>query len=85
MDILAWIVFGLIVGIIANLLDPKPSSGGILGSIVLGITGALVGGWLGNLIFGVGITGFNLSSFIVAVVGSLAVLFIGRMLSKSTV
>ena len=84
MDILAWIVFGLIAGSIANFLDPHTSSGGILGSIVLGIVGALVGGWLGNAIFGVGVSGFNFTSFLVAVAGSLIVLAVGRMLSRGT-
>lgn len=84
MNILAWLVFGLIIGVIANIIDPRKSSGGILGAIVLGIVGALVGGFLGNLLFGVSVTGFNLSSFIVAVLGSLLVLFIGRALSKET-
>jgi uncharacterized membrane protein YeaQ/YmgE (transglycosylase-associated protein family) len=84
MNILAWLVFGLIIGVIANIIDPRQSSGGILGAIVLGVVGALVGGFLGNLLFGVSVTGFNLSSFIVAVLGSLLVLFIGRALSRET-
>ncbi len=84
MDILAWVVFGLIAGSVANFLDPHPSSGGIVGSIVLGIVGALVGGWVGNAVFGVGVTGFNFTSFLVAIAGSLLVLFVGRMLARST-
>lgn len=78
MNILAWVVFGLIVGAIANWIDPRPSQGGILGAVVLGILGALLGGFLGDLIFGVGVTGLNLSSFIVAVVGSLVLLIVSR-------
>lgn len=78
MDLLSWVVFGLIVGIIANMIDPRPSYGGWLGAVVLGIVGAVVGGWIGDLIFGVGVTGFNLSSFIVAVIGSLVVLWVAR-------
>lgn len=82
MDILTWVVFGLIVGIVANIIDPRPSSGGILGAIVLGVVGALIGGFLGNLLFGVGVTGFNISSFIIAVLGSLLLLFIARVLIR---
>lgn len=82
MDILTWIIFGLIVGVIANIIDPRPAQGGIIGAIILGIVGALVGGFIGNLIFGVDVTGFNFPSFIVAVLGALAVLFIGRMLVR---
>lgn len=83
MDILAWIVFGLIVGIIANYIDPRAARGGILGTIVLGILGALLGGFLGNLLFGIPVSGFNVPSFIVAVVGSLILLFVGRMLQRT--
>lgn len=83
MNIIAWIVFGLIVGVIANYIDPQPSRGGIVGSSILGILGALLGGFLGDLIFGVGVTGFNLSSFIVAVIGSLVLLFIGRAFRRA--
>lgn len=82
MSILTWIIFGLIVGVIANVLDPATEQGGLLGAIVLGIAGAIVGGILGNLIFGVGVSGFNLSSFVVAVLGSLLLLFIGKVFSR---
>lgn len=78
MNILTWIVFGLVVGIIANLIDPSSERGGIFGAILLGVLGALLGGFLGDLIFGVGVTGFNLSSFIVAVIGSLILLALSR-------
>ncbi len=84
MDLLAWILFGLITGVITNLIDPRPSSGGILGAIVLGIVGAIVGGYLGSLLFGVGVTGFNISSFLVAVAGALIVLFASRMLTRNS-
>lgn len=79
MNIISWILFGLIAGSIANLLDPNPSKGGILGSIVLGILGAIVGGWLANIILGVTVSGFNFTSFLIAVGGSLLLLFIGRL------
>ena len=78
MNILTWIVFGLVVGIVANLIDPKPERGGMLGAVLLGVLGALLWGFLGDLIFGVGVTGFNLSSFIVAVIGSLILLALSR-------
>jgi len=82
-NILSWILFGLIVGIVANAIDPNPNRGGVLGSILLGIVGALVGGFLANLIFGVTVTGFNLTSFLVAVAGSLLLLFIGRAVRRA--
>lgn len=83
MSFLGWILFGLIVGSIANFLDPRASKGGILGSIVLGVIGAVVGGYLGSMLFGYGITGFNPTSFIVATVGSLVMLFVGRTLARA--
>ena len=84
MDLLFWIIFGLIAGSVANMIDPRPSRGGILGSMVLGIVGAVVGGWIGSALFGVGVSGFNLSSFFVAVVGALLVLWAGRALTRSS-
>jgi uncharacterized membrane protein YeaQ/YmgE (transglycosylase-associated protein family) len=82
MTILAWLLFGLIVGVIANLIDPRPEQGGVLGAIVLGIVGAVVGGYLGNLLFGIPVSGFNLPSFLVAVAGSMLVLFIVRAFTR---
>ena len=52
MSILLWVVFGLIVGSIANFIDPRESQGGLLGSIILGIVGSVVGGYLGGLLLG---------------------------------
>lgn len=81
MTIIYWIVFGLIAGSIANFLAPS-SQGGIVGSIVLGIIGAVVGGYLGQRFFNVEVTGFNVMSFVVAVSGSLLVLFVSRLLMR---
>lgn len=83
MSVIGWIVFGLIAGVIANAIDPRPSSGGIVGAIILGVLGAMVGGFLANFLLGVDVTGFNLTSFIVAVAGSLVLLFVGRTLRKA--
>jgi uncharacterized membrane protein YeaQ/YmgE (transglycosylase-associated protein family) len=83
MNILSYILFGLIAGSIANFVDPRPSRGGILGSIVLGIVGAVLGGFIGDALFGVGVTGFNVTSLVVAVAGALLTLFVGRALSRA--
>lgn len=82
MNIIVWLIFGFIAGAIANFIDPKPSKGGIIGSIILGVVGAFVGGFIGSTFFGVGVTGFDITSLIVAVAGSLLVLFVGRMLMR---
>ncbi len=82
MNIISWILFGLIVGIVSNAIDPAPSRG-LLNSILLGVVGALVGGFLADLIFGVGVTGFNLTSFLIAIAGSLLMLFVGRAVRRA--
>lgn len=82
MNVLSWILFGLIVGIVANAIDSSPNGGGFLGSVILGIVGALVGGFLANLIFGISIVGFNVTAFLVAIAGSLLLLFFGKALRR---
>lgn len=83
MNIFLWIGFGLIIGVIANIIDPSPSRGGVIGSLVLGILGAILGGILGNMVFGVGVTGFNFPSIAVAVLGALLLMFAERAFGKS--
>ena len=75
MSILAWIVLGLISGFIASKIVNKTGEG-ILLDIVLGIIGAVVGGWLFSLIGHTGVTGLNLYSFLVAIIGAIVVLVI---------
>lgn len=82
MSVVSWIIFGLIAGTLANVIDPRPSSGGIVGAVILGIVGALVGGFLVNVLLGIDVTGFNLTSFVVAIAGSLLLLFVGRALRQ---
>ncbi len=78
MNILSWILFGAIVGIIANTVEPNPNRGGLIGAVILGILGAILGGFLGNMIFGVNVTGFNFPSFAIAAIGALLILLLGR-------
>ena len=75
MSFLAWIVLGLIAGFIASKIVNKTGEG-VLMDIVLGIIGAVVGGWLFNTFGHVGVTGVNLYSILVAVVGAIVVLVI---------
>lgn len=84
MGILAWIVFGLIAGIIAKFIMPGRDGGGFILTCLLGIVGAIVGGWLATMFgFGGDITGFDFRSFIVAVIGAIVVLAVFRMLRRN--
>ena len=82
MGILAWIIFGLIAGIIAKFIMPGPDPGGIFITILLGIAGALLGGFIGSLLGLGGVSGFNFGSFIIAVLGAILLLFIYRSMKR---
>ena len=76
MGILTWIVLGLIVGALAKWIMPGDDPGGIIITILIGIAGALLGGFLSTAIgVGGGVTGFNLGSVVIAILGSLLLLF----------
>jgi len=75
MGVIAWIVLGLIAGFIASLLVNRHGEG-FLGDIVLGVIGAVVGGFLAHLMGWASVTGFDLHSVAVAVVGAVVVLVI---------
>lgn len=75
MGILSWIIFGAIAGWLASIITKNNAQQGAIGNIVIGILGAAVGGWLAGLLFdGVGVTGFNIRSFLVAIVGAVVLL-----------
>jgi len=84
MSILAWVVLGLISGFIASKLVNKTGEGMVL-DIVLGIVGAFVGGWLFNTLGHSGVTGLNLYSMFVAVVGAVIVLVVYHALFRRRV
>ena len=75
MSILAWIVLGLIAGFIGSKIVNKSGEGVIL-DIILGIVGAVLGGWVFSRFGAAGVTGLNLYSLLVAVVGSVLFLVI---------
>ncbi len=82
MGILGWIVLGLIAGAIAKLIMPGDDPGGIIVTMLLGIIGAVLGGFLGSRIFGIGLQTFwNLQTWIVAIIGSLILLGIYRLIA----
>ncbi|MET9504370.1 GlsB/YeaQ/YmgE family stress response membrane protein [Streptomyces sp. NPDC006259] len=80
MGIIAWILIGLLAGAIAKLLLPGKDPGGIIVTMLIGVVGGLLGGWLGKVIFGVdSIDGFfDLSTWVAAIVGSLILLVLYR-------
>ena len=79
MGILAWIVLGLIAGAIAKAIMPGRDPGGFIVTALIGIVGAFIGGFIGNLITGSGINGFSLWSILLAIVGSLLLLWVYRL------
>lgn len=76
MGIVSWIVFGALAGWVASLLMGRNERMGCLANIVVGVVGALIGGYIMSLLGRTGVTGFNLPSFIVAVLGALLLLLI---------
>jgi len=82
MSFLAWIVLGLLAGFIGSKIVNK-SGEGILVDILLGIVGAVVGGWLFNTFGAAGVTGLNLYSLLVAVVGSVIFLIVYHAIRRA--
>ncbi|PIY69489.1 GlsB/YeaQ/YmgE family stress response membrane protein [Candidatus Roizmanbacteria bacterium CG_4_10_14_0_8_um_filter_39_9] len=80
MGILLWIIFGALAGWIASIIMKTDVNQGTISDIIMGIVGAIVGGFLMNFFGQSGVTGFNFYSFIVAVTGAIVVIYIGRML-----
>jgi uncharacterized membrane protein YeaQ/YmgE (transglycosylase-associated protein family) len=75
MSVIGWIILGLISGFIASKIVNKAGEGALL-DIILGVVGAVVGGWLFNTFGMAGVTGFNLYSMLVAIVGAVVVLVV---------
>lgn len=79
--IITWIVVGGLAGWAASKITKTDASQGVVGNIVAGIIGAFVGGFLVGLLGGEGFTGFNIWSFLVALLGAVVVLFIWRAIT----
>jgi uncharacterized membrane protein YeaQ/YmgE (transglycosylase-associated protein family) len=82
MGILSWALFGLIAGAIAKALRSGDDPGGWLITIIIGIFGAVIGGWIGTVLGWGDVTGFNIKSFFLAVLGALLLLFFVAKLRK---
>jgi uncharacterized membrane protein YeaQ/YmgE (transglycosylase-associated protein family) len=80
MGILGWVVIGLVVGALAKLIMPGKDPGGILVTLVLGVLGGLLGGFVSSRVFGIDTgTFFDLRTWVIALVGSLVLLGIYRI------
>ncbi len=88
-NIIAWIVLGAIAGYIAGMLVKGDERWGVIGHIVLGIVGAVVGGFIAQQVFGVntgaGSGDINIASIVVAVIGAVIVVLVVNMLTRRRV
>lgn len=83
MGIFAWIIFGLIAGALAKFIMPGDDPGGFIVTTIIGIVGAVIGGFIAvQLGFG-DVTGFDMRSFLIAICGALILLFGYRMVKKA--
>ena len=75
MGIISWVVFGLIAGVLAKIIMPGKDPGGFIVTILIGIAGAMVGGFISTALGYGDVDGFNLGSFATAIGGALLLLF----------
>jgi uncharacterized membrane protein YeaQ/YmgE (transglycosylase-associated protein family) len=84
MGLISWIVVGLIAGLLARWITPGPDPGGIIVTVLVGMAGASVGGFLVRILGGAGATGLNIWSILVATIGALLLLFIYNLVARRT-
>ncbi len=82
MEIIIWIIFGALAGWIASIIMKTDSGQGTFADIFMGVIGAVVGGFIMNLFGKPGVTGFNLYSLVVAVIGAVMVIYVGRRMQR---
>lgn len=82
MGIISWVVFGLIAGALAKWIMPGKDPGGCVVTSIIGIVGAVIGGFLASLLGFGGVAQFDFRSFAVAIVGSLLLLWVWRLLRR---
>ena len=85
MGIIAWIVFGLLAGWVAKLVTPGRDPQGCIITMVIGVLGAVIGGFIGSWLGFGAVTGFNLKSFLIAVVGSVLLLALYHLIRRRRV
>ena len=84
MGLISWIVVGLIAGLLARWITPGPDPGGIIVTVLVGMAGASVGGFLVRILGGAGATGLNVWSILVATLGALILLFLYNLIARRT-
>ena len=85
MGFFSFLILGLIAGAIAKLILPGKQGGGWFVTLLLGVVGAMLGGWLGGLIFNVNLQGFfNLSTWLLAIGGAILVLLIYGLVTRGS-
>jgi uncharacterized membrane protein YeaQ/YmgE (transglycosylase-associated protein family) len=82
--LISWIVVGLIAGLLARWITPGPDPGGIIVTVLVGMAGASVGGFLVGILGGAGATGLNIWSILVATIGALLLLFLYNLVARRT-
>lgn len=82
MGILTWIVLGLVVGVLAKLIMPGKDPGGFIVTILIGIAGAFLGGWIGTMLGWGSVEGFDLRSIGLAIGGAIILLALYRAIKK---
>jgi uncharacterized membrane protein YeaQ/YmgE (transglycosylase-associated protein family) len=83
MGILAWIIFGLIAGALAKFIMPGDDPGGFIVTTIIGIVGAVIGGFIAVQLGWGDVSGFDVRSFVIAIAGALILLFGYRLLKKA--
>lgn len=78
MTLLAWVIVGIIAGWLAKMVIPGEGPKGVLGDLVIGVVGAIAGGWIFNYFGHPGATGVNIGSVLVAFIGAVVVLWLMR-------
>ena len=84
MGLISWIAVGLIAGLLARWITPGPDPGGIIVTVLVGMAGASLGGFVLGILGGAGATGFNVWSILVATLGALILLFLYNLIARRT-
>jgi uncharacterized membrane protein YeaQ/YmgE (transglycosylase-associated protein family) len=85
MGIIGWIILGLIAGAIAKAILPGSQGGGWIVTLILGVVGALLGGFIGSAVFGIGLEGFfSIQTWLLAIGGAIVVLLIYGLVTRGS-